>query len=149
MTSDVPFASKFSSFPKRLSADTLSANGASSSISCTATIVPFAGTLTRKNIRKHSSCFSQSMQEIIRELIQIAKDAEIKEAYAQRELELEKWRQKRRLVDPKKGEHVDVRDTEYIWCIGEVKDIYTNSSHSKTLLIHYQGKLTRLERSLR
>lgn len=35
---------------------------------------------------------------------------------------------------------LDVRDTEYVWCVGKIKKIINqHGSQSKLLLIHYEG----------
>lgn len=108
-------------------------------------IVQFVGKLIRKNIRKHSSCFSRSIQNIIKKLINLLNDKKLKKSYKIREKEFEDWLQKKSISQPEKGQMVDVRDTEDIWCIGTIKDIFINDDHSKTLLIHYKGRFIRLE----
>jgi len=103
-------------------------------------IAQFAGIFIRKNIRKHSSCFSNSMQEIIKKLIKSSNDIQIKKNYKERQDELMEWLDKKKLKNIQKGQQVDVRDTEEIWCIGTIREIYSNSNHQRTLLIHYKGR---------
>ena len=37
------------------------------------------------------------------------------------------------------GDKVDVRDTEYIWCVGQVKIKIESSTKDPLLVIHYEG----------
>lgn len=37
------------------------------------------------------------------------------------------------------GDRLDVRDTEYIWCVGKVLNIYLKNGKPSELLIHYLG----------
>lgn len=38
------------------------------------------------------------------------------------------------------GDLIDVRDTLYVWCVGEVKEVINSPfGRPKTLLIHYKG----------
>jgi hypothetical protein len=48
------------------------------------------------------------------------------------------WREKHSLKDVKVGEKIDVRDTEYIWCVGEVELKITSEKHLPVLYIHYE-----------
>ena len=42
------------------------------------------------------------------------------------------------LKDVKAGDKVDVRDTEYIWCVGTVELKITSANRSPLLYIHYE-----------
>ena len=79
------------------------------------------------------------MQQIIRDLIELANDPELQKSYCDRQKELEEWLESKKVKNIQKGQQVDIRDTEDIWCIGIIKEIYENENHGKTLLIHYQG----------
>jgi len=37
------------------------------------------------------------------------------------------------------GEKIDVRDTDYIWCIGEVKMIVESINNVPVVAVHYEG----------
>ena len=51
-----------------------------------------------------------------------------------------KWKDSHRLKNIKIGDKVDVRDTEYIWCIGSVEKILRSKYNYPDLLyIHYEG----------
>ena len=45
----------------------------------------------------------------------------------------------KRLGEIQIGDKVDVRDKEYIWCIGQVKMIIESAKREPVLLIHYLG----------
>ena len=105
-----------------------------------ALIVLFVGNiLIRKNIRKHSNCYSRSIQEIIEKLLSKIQNKELKDNYYQRKKEYTEWNNSKKLNKVEINQKIDVRDTEDIWCIGIIKKILKNSNHSNTLLIHYQG----------
>lgn len=107
-------------------------------------IVPFAGCLIRKNIRKHASCFSLSIQNVIQTLLKMVGDQEKVKAYSSRKKDFQVWLEGKAILNPEVDQLVDVRDTEDIWCIGIIKGIYSNQNHSKTLLIHYKGKFNQV-----
>lgn len=48
------------------------------------------------------------------------------------------WKAKHVLQDVKAGDKIDVRDTEYIWCVGTVELKISTSNHSPVLYIHYE-----------
>lgn len=48
------------------------------------------------------------------------------------------WLDKKKLVDVKPGDKVDVRDTEYIWCVGVVELKITTQNRPPLLYIHYE-----------
>jgi hypothetical protein len=37
------------------------------------------------------------------------------------------------------GEKIDVRDTDYIWCIGTVRMVIESINHEPIIAIHYEG----------
>lgn len=45
------------------------------------------------------------------------------------------------LSDIKAGEKIDVRDTEYIWCTGNVEQKVTTPNKPPLLFIHYEVSL--------
>ncbi len=53
----------------------------------------------------------------------------------------------------KAGDKVDVRDTEYIWCVGNVELKITSLNHPTLLYIHYEvrnrSQLIGLEQKVR
>ena len=108
----------------------------------TVTTAPFAGKdlTNRKNIRKHSNCYSRSIQDTIKRLVDISKDQSIKDCYESRLKEYSEWLALKNVKEIVLNQKIDVRDTEDIWCIGIVMQIHRNSNHAHTLLIHYQGK---------
>jgi hypothetical protein len=69
----------------------------------------------------------------------LVEDESLETAYRAREQELGDWHRKKTVSNPRVGMKIDVRDTEDIWCIGIIKQVIANESHSQTLLIHYQG----------
>ena len=50
----------------------------------------------------------------------------------------QQWKLKQQLVEVKAGDKVDVRDTEYIWCIGTVELKIASAGHPPVLYIHYE-----------
>ena len=44
-----------------------------------------------------------------------------------------------RVQTAKVGDQLDVRDTEYIWCVGTVKIIIESPFKELLLIIHYEG----------
>jgi len=48
------------------------------------------------------------------------------------------WIEKHKLVEIKAGDKVDVRDTEYIWCVGIVEYKITMMDKPPLLYIHYE-----------
>lgn len=48
------------------------------------------------------------------------------------------WKDKHSLDEVKVGDKIDVRDTEYIWCIGNVELKITSEKHHPVLYIHYE-----------
>lgn len=66
----------------------------------------------------------------------------------------QEWKAKHMLSDIKAGEKIDVRDTEYIWCTGNVELKITTPNKPPLLFIHYEVsfsilKLTGLESQVR
>ena len=48
------------------------------------------------------------------------------------------WKNKHKLTDYKVGDKIDVRDTEYIWCVGTIELKITSKGHPPVLYIHYE-----------
>lgn len=68
-------------------------------------------------------------------------DEEQRNFYQARLEETEAWQEKRRmnLREITVGDRVDVRDTEYIWCVGRIVTLYRKAGQPSELLIHYLG----------
>ena len=49
------------------------------------------------------------------------------------------WLHKRIVLEFKKGDKYDVKDTENIWCTAVIEDIFKQKHHSDILLIRYDG----------
>lgn len=49
-----------------------------------------------------------------------------------------KWKASHQLTDIKAGDKIDIRDTEYIWCVGTVELKITTQNHPPVLYIHYE-----------
>jgi hypothetical protein len=43
-----------------------------------------------------------------------------------------------RVSEPAEGMRIDVRDTEYVWCVAIILKVLTNKKHANTLFIHYE-----------
>ena len=48
------------------------------------------------------------------------------------------WKEKLKLKEVKAGDKIDIRDTEYIWCVGVVELKITSEKHKTVLYIHYE-----------
>ncbi len=46
--------------------------------------------------------------------------------------------EKHKVKTVKAGEKIDVRDTEYVWCVGTVELRITSNSHKPLFYIHYE-----------
>ena len=68
-------------------------------------------------------------------------NTEERDNFDQRLKDGEQWESKRRINADKlvEGEKLDVRDTEYIWCVGSVLKIYRVDNKVTELLVHYLG----------
>jgi hypothetical protein len=61
--------------------------------------------------------------------------------YKERMLVYKQWQLKHKLISVKAGEKIDVRDTEYVWCIGLIELVITSLTHSPLLYIHFEVSL--------
>lgn len=70
-------------------------------------------------------------------------DEEQVRSYEMRVEETREWEEKRRVNKEGLvvGDRIDVRDTEYIWCVGRILNVYRKSPEAAPteLLIHYLG----------
>jgi hypothetical protein len=81
------------------------------------------------------SCFS--IDDVIHQLITKSEDSEIKVQWEKQKFEHTTWQLERKLDKAEVGDKVDVRDTDYIWCVGEVKMIIEAANKEPLLAIHY------------
>lgn len=63
----------------------------------------------------------------------------IKKDFEARVAENEREKEERAVTNFTVDMKLDVLDTEQIWCVGVVKQIFANPAHGSTLLIHYKG----------
>ncbi len=48
------------------------------------------------------------------------------------------WLHKHEVHELKAGQKIDVRDTEYVWCVGNVELKITSLTHAPLFYIHYE-----------
>jgi hypothetical protein len=48
------------------------------------------------------------------------------------------WIDKHKVKDIKAGQKLDVRDTEYVWCVGQVELKITSLTHPPLYYVHYE-----------
>lgn len=91
----------------------------------------------RTYIKDKYLCYSFLIDDLIARYIESSNE-EAQKTYQQRVSEYNKWLDERNLVDFLAGTKVDARDTEHIWCQGEIAGI-ENEGHEKVVKIHYMG----------
>jgi hypothetical protein len=50
----------------------------------------------------------------------------------------QEWKDTHKLKDCKAGDKIDVRDTEYVWCIATVELKITSHNHIPIYYVHYE-----------
>lgn len=83
------------------------------------------------------SCFL--IDEVITELISKSSDSDVMAQWETQKCEFTTWQLKKKIDKIDIGEKLDVRDTDYIWCVGEVRMIVESINREPILAIHYEG----------
>ena len=94
--------------------------------------------ICKKKIKKKTNCFSKSLSTLIKNY-QKTLSPEILQTYKTRILENKAWKSEKKVKLFKIGSKYDIKDTENIWCVAELKKITKNKNHADTLLFHYLG----------
>ena len=82
-------------------------------------------------------CFS--IDDVIVQIIQNSDDAEVKVSWENQKCDFKTWQLKKKLDKVEVDDKVDVRDTDYIWCIGTVTMVVESMNHEPIIAIHYEG----------
>jgi hypothetical protein len=101
----------------------------------------------RKDIRKQkvkkNKMIDNAVHQMISSLQESKESQEGLEKYKQRLESYREWKEKHLLCAPgkvvKPGEKVDVRDTEHIWCVGQIELKICTQNRQALLYIHYEG----------
>jgi hypothetical protein len=83
------------------------------------------------------SCFS--IDDIISQLIFNSEDPDVKVQWEAQKCEHITWQLKKKIDKIEVGEKIDVRDTDYIWCIGTVRMVIESISNEPVIAVHYAG----------
>jgi hypothetical protein len=83
------------------------------------------------------SCFL--IDEVVSELISKSGDSDVMAQWETQKCEFTTWQLKKKIDKIDIGEKLDVRDTDYIWCTGEVRMIVESINREPILAIHYEG----------
>lgn len=94
--------------------------------------------ICRTPLRSYQTSFTKTIDRHIEKFVDGSKDEKVKETFYKRKAEWEKWQNDREVKDLPEGSRLDVRDTEYIWCVGVLKK-KVEKKNSLTFLIHYEG----------
>ena len=82
------------------------------------------------------SCFS--IDDVITQLINNTNDTQIKINWENQKCDFTTWQLSKKLEKIEVGDKLDIRDTGYIWCIGEVTMLVECINKEPMLAIHYQ-----------
>ena len=103
------------------------------------TIIVQTCPVCRKDIRKQKFKKNKMIDQAVRSHILSQNDnGEETLKYKTRVNVYSQWKQSHQLGLVKAGQKVDVRDTEYIWCSGEVELKISTLNRPVLLYIHYQ-----------
>ena len=83
------------------------------------------------------SCFS--IDDVISQLILNSEDPDVKVQWEAQKCDHITWQLKKKIDKIEVGEKIDVRDTDYIWCIGTVRMIIESATREPIIAVHYEG----------
>ena len=82
---------------------------------------------------------SKSIDQLVFLIVNKKNCIEERKKYEERRRNFEEWIQRTLLGEVKAGQRIDIKDTEHVWCVGQVELKFTSKSRPPLLYIHYEG----------
>jgi hypothetical protein len=94
--------------------------------------------ICKKSLKRNAKCFSSAFNNLIQKYIN-SLSLDSQKNYKKRIEKYKVWKKSQKVENLIIGDKLDVKDTENVWCVGEVKEIIKNGKNKDILFIHYIG----------